>query len=121
MELTPNPRLKEDLRNGTMLRPGNRRCLNTTMRDPQSKQLPQMTSNPFITYHNASEADDFRSRRLLSSGNPFVSGALHKTVKRLLVRFATEVLHHRVSVYYWRLSAMPSWQLGLKAMFDSMP
>ena len=99
MELTPTPRLKDELthylRNGTMRRPGNRRCLNTTMRDPQSKQLPQITSNPFITYHNASEPGDYLPAETHSLYN-----ALHKTVKRLLVRFATEVSHHRVSVYF---------------------
>ena len=99
MDLTPTPPLKSELGHfydtGTMLRPGQRHCLNVTMRDPQSGQLPQTTSYPFISYHNVSEPDDY-----LPAETHSLYRALHRTVKKLLLRFAREVSSQRVSVYF---------------------
>eukprot|EP00118_Oscarella_pearsei_P017758 m.178578 g.178578 ORF g.178578 m.178578 type:complete len:1073 (+) comp39180_c0_seq1:119-3337(+) len=103
MDLTPNPMTEDELShyidNGTMLRPesssAEKKSLNVTMRDSVSKNLPQNTSYPFITYHLSSEKDDY-----LPAESHSLYRALHRTVMRLLIAFAKAASKRQVAVHF---------------------
>ena len=104
-DLTTFPSTEDEMAHylhyGTMVRPGTaataikaKRNINPTLRDPQSKQFPQLTSNPFITYLHVREAADF------SPEEHTLYWTLHSTVRRLLLAFEKEVSSKRVSVFF---------------------